>query len=78
LSLGLGVVPALAVFIWRLRMEESVRYKKDSMKRVRIPYWLVLRRYGVSLAAISVTWCVFVVVLVFKVDANITACQVYL
>ncbi|PBL03654.1 MFS Git1p-related glycerophosphoinositol and glycerophosphocholine permease [Armillaria gallica] len=59
LSLGLGVVPALAVFIWRLRMDESERYKKDSMKRVRIPYMLVLRRYGGSLAAISFTWFLY-------------------
>ncbi|KAK0223185.1 MFS Git1p-related glycerophosphoinositol and glycerophosphocholine permease [Armillaria fumosa] len=59
LSLGLGVVPALAVFIWRLRMDESERYKKDSMKRARIPYMLVLRRYGGSLAAISFTWFLY-------------------
>ncbi|KAF8150636.1 MFS Git1p-related glycerophosphoinositol and glycerophosphocholine permease [Crassisporium funariophilum] len=56
LSLGLGVVPALAVFIWRLSMEEPARYKKDSMKHAPIPYKLVFRRYGWSLAAISATW----------------------
>lgn len=56
LSLGLGVVPALAVFLWRLNMEEPTRYKTDSMKRARIPYWLILKRYWVSLAAISFTW----------------------
>jgi MFS family permease len=59
LSLGLGVVPALAVFIWRLRMEDSDRYKQDSMQRVRIPYMLVLRRYGVRLAALSLTWFLY-------------------
>ncbi|KAF8962743.1 major facilitator superfamily domain-containing protein [Flammula alnicola] len=53
LSLGLGVIPALAVFIWRLSMDEPARYKKDSMKYARIPYLLVLRRYGGSLIAIS-------------------------
>lgn len=56
LSLGLGVVPALAVFVWRLNMDEPVRYKKDSMKKARIPYILILKRYGGSLAAISATW----------------------
>ncbi|KIM39748.1 hypothetical protein M413DRAFT_28942 [Hebeloma cylindrosporum] len=59
LSLGLGVIPALAVFIWRLSMDEPVRYKKDSMKHARIPYMLVLRRYGGSLAAISFTWFLY-------------------
>lgn len=56
LSLGLGVVPALGVFIWRLNMEEPTRFRQDSMKNARIPYMLILRRYGVRLAAISCTW----------------------
>jgi len=59
ISLGLGVVPALAVFIWRLNMEEPVRFRKDSMKHARIPYLLILRRYGVRLAAISCTWFIY-------------------
>ncbi|RDB30893.1 hypothetical protein Hypma_004890 [Hypsizygus marmoreus] len=59
LSLGLGIVPALAVFIWRLNMDEPVRYKKDSMQNVRIPYRLILRRYGRSLAAISFVWFLY-------------------
>lgn len=56
LSLGLGVVPALAVFLWRLNMEEPTRYKKDAMKRTSVPYLLIIRRYWVSLAAISAVW----------------------
>ncbi|KAG5650407.1 hypothetical protein H0H81_012373 [Sphagnurus paluster] len=59
LSLGLGVVPALLVFLWRLNMDEPVRYKKDSMKKARIPYVLILKRYGSSLAAISFTWFLY-------------------
>jgi MFS family permease len=59
LSLGLGVVPALAVFIWRLNMEEPARFRQDSMKHARIPYLLIFRRYGVRLAAISVTWFIY-------------------
>lgn len=59
LSLGLGMVPALAVLLWRLNMEEPARFKKDSMKYAKIPYMLVLRRYGVSLAAISITWFLY-------------------
>ncbi|KAI0059261.1 MFS general substrate transporter [Artomyces pyxidatus] len=59
LSLGLGVVPAVAVFLWRLRMEQPTRYKTDSMRNVQIPYMLVLRRYWVSLAAISAAWFIY-------------------
>ncbi|KAM5538502.1 hypothetical protein V8D89_007835 [Ganoderma adspersum] len=59
LSLGLGVIPALAVLIWRLRMEEPTRFKKDSMANAKVPYLLIIRRYWVSLAAISVTWFIY-------------------
>jgi len=58
MSLGLGVIPALVVFLWRLNMDEPERFKKDSMRDTRIPYLLVLKRYWVSLLAISFTWCV--------------------
>lgn len=59
LSLGLGVVPALLVFLWRLNMDEPERYKKDSMKHAKIPYRLVLRRYWVPLATISLIWFLY-------------------
>jgi len=59
LSLGLGMVPALAVFIWRLNMDEPARYKTESMKHTRIPYHLVIRRYWRSLAAISFIWFLY-------------------
>lgn len=62
LSLGLGVIPAVAVFIWRLGMEEPTRYKKDSMARIsqaKIPYWLIIKRYWVQLLAISITWWIY-------------------
>ncbi|KAJ7123705.1 MFS Git1p-related glycerophosphoinositol and glycerophosphocholine permease [Mycena epipterygia] len=59
LSLGLGFFPAIAVFIWRWTMEEPELYKKSAMKAVKIPYRLVLRKYGVRLAAISFTWFLY-------------------
>ncbi|KAF9510279.1 hypothetical protein BS47DRAFT_1373343 [Hydnum rufescens UP504] len=59
ISLGLGVVPAAAVFIWRLRMAEPERFQKDSMKHVTIPYWLVFRRYWPSLLAICAAWFIY-------------------
>ena len=56
LSLGLGVVPAVAVLLWRLRMEDPDCYKKNSMKTVSIPYWLVFKRYWKSLFGLSMAW----------------------
>ncbi|KIM84250.1 hypothetical protein PILCRDRAFT_6519 [Piloderma croceum F 1598] len=58
-SVGLGLIPAAGVFLWRLRMEEPTRYKKDSMKHAKIPYWLIIKRYWVGLAALSLTWFIY-------------------
>jgi len=59
LSLGLGVVPALAVLLWRLRMTEPTSYKKNSMKSVRIPYYLIIKRYWKGLFGISLAWFIY-------------------
>lgn len=59
LSLGLGVIPALAVLIWRLNMQNPSHYKKSSMRDTRIPYLLVIRRYWLNLLAISLTWFIY-------------------
>lgn len=58
-SLGLGVVPALAVLIWRLNMQNPSHYRKNSMRDTRIPYWLVIKRYWVNILAISFTWFIY-------------------
>ncbi|KAI0783689.1 major facilitator superfamily domain-containing protein [Abortiporus biennis] len=59
LSLGLAFVPAMAVFIWRLRMEEPIRFKKDCMVRGRTPYWLIFKRYWPSLTGICINWFLY-------------------
>ncbi|KAG6829274.1 hypothetical protein H0H92_005094 [Tricholoma furcatifolium] len=56
LSLGLGMVPAFAVILWRLNMDDPRRYKSDSMKNAHIPYTLVIKRYWRDLIAISIVW----------------------
>jgi MFS family permease len=59
LSLGLGTIPALAVLLWRMNMQNPSHYKKNSMRDTRIPYWLIIRRYWVNLLAISLTWFIY-------------------
>jgi len=58
-SLCLGFIPAMAVFFWRLRMEEPTRYKKSSMKNVRIPYSLIFKRYWRGFLGISLAWFIY-------------------
>jgi hypothetical protein len=40
-------------------MTEPVLYKKGSMKDVKTPYGLILRRYWVSLAGVSLAWFIY-------------------
>ncbi|KAI0033557.1 MFS Git1p-related glycerophosphoinositol and glycerophosphocholine permease [Vararia minispora EC-137] len=59
MSLGFGMIPALLVFLWRWGMENPTSWKKNSMAKVRIPYWLVIKRYWPTLLAISTTWFIY-------------------
>ncbi len=59
LSLGLGMIPAFAVFIWRLKMDEPAHFKKNSMARAPTPYLLILRRYWKEWLGISLTWFIY-------------------
>lgn len=60
LSLGLGVVPAVAVFIWRLKMDEPTRYKQGAMARgVSVPYWLIFKRYWRPFTGIAIAWFIY-------------------
>ncbi|CAL1700930.1 unnamed protein product [Somion occarium] len=71
LSLGLGVVPALVVFIWRLKMDEPLHYKLNSMTRSKVPYWLIIKRYWVPLSGISLSWFLYdFIVYPFKLYAS--------
>jgi hypothetical protein len=57
--LGLGVIPPLAVFYFRLKMKEGDRFASDSMRHAKIPYWLALKQYWVRLTAISLIWFIY-------------------
>jgi hypothetical protein len=59
LLVGLGFVPAMAVFIWRWNLSEPERYKQSSMVKMKVPYWLIVKRYWVSLTAISAAWFIY-------------------
>lgn len=56
MSFGFGILPPLAVLIWRLRMHETLRYQKESMQNCPTPYWLIFKRYWKSMLGLSVAW----------------------
>lgn len=59
LSLGLGFFPAMAVLIWRVKMEEPMHYRKYAIKRAPIPYGLVFRRYWKEWTGVALTWLIY-------------------
>ncbi|PMD18731.1 MFS phospholipid transporter-like protein Git1 [Hyaloscypha hepaticicola] len=59
ISLGLGVVPPLLLLWLRIKLQEPEEFKKESMKHVKIPYWLVIRYYWKRLLAVSAIWFLY-------------------
>jgi len=60
ISLGLGAIPPLILLYFRSKMEESKHYQKSSISDFsRMPWWLIIKRYWVRLAAISLAWWIY-------------------
>ncbi|KAI0015119.1 metabolite transport protein [Xylariomycetidae sp. FL0641] len=58
-SFALGLVPPLVIFWFRLRMSVSTAYRKSSMRKQRVPYWLALKRYWRPLLGCASTWFLY-------------------
>jgi len=59
ISVGLGAIPPLTVFYFRLKMKDGQRYSKDGMRYARIPYWLVIKQYWTRLLPVSIIWFIY-------------------
>lgn len=55
-SLGLGAIPPLTVLLFRLQMKETESYTKYHIKWTKVPWWLVIKRYGVRFSALCLAW----------------------
>lgn len=55
LTLGLGAIPPLTVFFFRMGMHEPEHYRKNAIKK-NVPYWLIFKRYWVRLLAVCLAW----------------------
>ncbi|GAA5869308.1 hypothetical protein JCM3774_004202 [Rhodotorula dairenensis] len=59
LTFGLGIVPALLVLLWRIKMpREPERYRKAAIRK-NVPYRLIIRRYWKSLLGVSLCWFLY-------------------
>ncbi|CBQ72096.1 related to GIT1-Glycerophosphoinositol transporter also able to mediate low-affinity phosphate transport [Sporisorium reilianum SRZ2] len=55
LTLGLGALPPLIVFFFRMGMHEPEHFRKNAIKK-NVPYWLIFKRYWVRLLAVCLAW----------------------
>ncbi|OBT60434.1 hypothetical protein VE03_10134 [Pseudogymnoascus sp. 23342-1-I1] len=58
-ALGLGVIPPVALLLMRLKLQEPEEFKRESMKHVKIPYWLVIKYYWYRLFIVGLIWFLY-------------------
>lgn len=58
-SFALGAVPPLGIIFFRLRMAVATAYRKSSMRKQRVPYWLALKRYYRGLIGVASCWFLY-------------------
>ncbi|KAH8704143.1 major facilitator superfamily transporter [Talaromyces proteolyticus] len=58
-ALALGAIPPLSIFWFRYRMAISSAYRKSSMKKHRVPYWLALKKYWRPLIGVCSSWFIY-------------------
>lgn len=58
-SLGLGAIPPCILFYLRLKFKENRQFEKYNMKKVRFPYWLILKYYAPRLLVVSAIWFIY-------------------
>ncbi|CED82334.1 Inorganic phosphate transporter [Phaffia rhodozyma] len=59
ISVGLGVVPPLLLLYFRVKMREPEQYRMHNMRKCKVPWMLIIRRYWVKIAAVSLNWFIY-------------------
>lgn len=60
LTLGLGCIPPLSLFFFRLKLKEGEAFQKTNMKKVKkYPYWLIVKFYWFRLIIVSLIWFIY-------------------
>ncbi|CAK9441484.1 uncharacterized protein LODBEIA_P53520 [Lodderomyces beijingensis] len=61
-TIGLGVIPPLALLFIRMKMKDSKSFQKLHMKNVRYrdyPWWLIFKFYWFRLTVVSLIWFIY-------------------
>ncbi|KAG9791630.1 Glycerophosphoinositol permease 1 [Exophiala dermatitidis] len=59
LSFALGMIPPLSIFYFRMRIAVSTAYRKSSLRKQKVPYLLIVRRYWRRLFGAGATWFLY-------------------
>ncbi|KAF5008059.1 hypothetical protein FDECE_5641 [Fusarium decemcellulare] len=59
LSFGVGMIPPLVIFWFRLRMAVSTAFRKSALRKQKQPYWLIIKKYWRRLLAAGWTWFIY-------------------
>ncbi|KAJ5666580.1 hypothetical protein N7462_010989 [Penicillium macrosclerotiorum] len=58
-SLAMGAIAPVSIFWFRYRMVMSSAYRKSSMRKQTIPYWLAIKKYWRPLLGMCGTWFIY-------------------
>jgi MFS family permease len=58
-TLGIGAIPPISLFILRMYYKEGEAFKKTKFQKVRIPYWTVIKFYWFRLLVVSLIWFIY-------------------
>ncbi|KAG5440174.1 hypothetical protein PCANB_001743 [Pneumocystis canis] len=83
--LAIGSICPLILLIMRLRMNEPESYRAYAMKRVRIPYKIIFKKYGMRLFFISLVWYnftsysfgIYFATILHSIDKNMSLANIF-
>ncbi|CDK24473.1 unnamed protein product [Kuraishia capsulata CBS 1993] len=58
-TLGLGAIPPLSLFLMRLKFKEGEAFTKTNFKGVRVPYGAIIKFYWFRLIIVAVIWWIY-------------------
>lgn len=59
LTFGLAMVPPLVIFWFRMRMAVTTAFRKSAMRKQKVPYLLIVKKYWRRLLAGGWTWFIY-------------------
>ncbi|TID19196.1 hypothetical protein CANINC_003766 [Pichia inconspicua] len=59
LTIGLGAIPPLSLFVMRLYFKEGKQFEKLNLKKANIPFLLIIKYYWFRLAIVCIIWWIY-------------------